>query len=34
VFDLDDAARDQLIEIVRELEARLHAGKLPTSTVE
>ena len=34
VFDLDDAARDQLIEIVRELEARLHAGQLPTSTVE
>jgi Tfp pilus assembly protein PilZ len=34
VFDLDDAARDQLIEIVRELEAQLHAGKLPTSTVE
>jgi Tfp pilus assembly protein PilZ len=34
VFDLDDAARDQLIEIVRELEAQLLAGKLPTSTVE
>jgi Tfp pilus assembly protein PilZ len=34
VFDLDDAARDQLIEIVRELEAQLHAGKLPASTVE
>lgn len=34
VFDLDDAARDQLAEIVRELEAQLHAGKLPVSTVE
>ena len=34
VFDLDDAARDQLTEIVRELEAQLHAGKLPTSFVE
>jgi len=34
VFDLDDAARDQLAEIVRELEAQLHAGKLPTDTVE
>jgi Tfp pilus assembly protein PilZ len=34
VFDLDDAARDQLAEIVRELEAQLHAGKLPTGTVE
>jgi Tfp pilus assembly protein PilZ len=34
VFDLDDAARDQLTEIVRELEAQLHAGKLPTDTVE
>ncbi|HEX3766479.1 MAG TPA: PilZ domain-containing protein [Kofleriaceae bacterium] len=34
VFDLDDAARDQLAEVVRELEAQLHAGKLPTSTVE
>jgi Tfp pilus assembly protein PilZ len=34
VFDLDDAARDQLAEIVRELEDQLHAGKLPTDTVE
>ena len=34
VFDLDDAARDQLAEIVRELEAQLHAGKLPTGAVE
>ena len=34
VFDLDDAARDQLTEIVRELEDQLHAGKLPTDTVE
>jgi Tfp pilus assembly protein PilZ len=34
VFDLDDAARSQLTEIVRDLEAQLHAGKLPASTVE
>jgi Tfp pilus assembly protein PilZ len=34
VFDLDDATRAQLVEIVRELEEQLHAGKLPTSTVE
>jgi Tfp pilus assembly protein PilZ len=34
VFDLDDATRGQLIEIVRELEAQLRAGELPKSTVE
>lgn len=34
VFDLDDAARDQLAEVVRELEAQLLAGKLPTDAVE
>jgi Tfp pilus assembly protein PilZ len=34
VFDLDDAARDQLAEIVRELEDQLHAGKLPGGAVE
>ena len=34
VFDLDDAARDQLVEIVRALEAQLHAGTLPTGTLE
>jgi Tfp pilus assembly protein PilZ len=34
VFDLDDAARDQLAEVVRELEVQLLSGKLPTSTVE
>ena len=34
VFDLDDAARDQLTEIVRELEDQLHTGKLPTDSVE
>ncbi len=34
VFDLDDAARDRLAEIVRELEAQFHAGKLPTGAVE
>ncbi|HMG54963.1 MAG TPA: PilZ domain-containing protein [Kofleriaceae bacterium] len=34
VFDLDDAARDQLAEIVRELEDQLISGKLPTGAVE
>jgi Tfp pilus assembly protein PilZ len=34
VFDLDDAARDQLSEVVRELEDQLHAGTLPTGTIE
>ena len=34
VFELDDAAREQLVAIVRDLEDQLHAGKLPTSTVE
>jgi Tfp pilus assembly protein PilZ len=34
VFDLDDATRSQLAEIVRELEAQLAAGKLPTSQIE
>lgn len=34
VFDLDDAARDQLAEVVRQLEDQLHAGTLPMSTVE
>jgi uncharacterized protein (TIGR02266 family) len=34
VFDLDDAARDHLTAIVRELEEQLLAGKLPTETVE
>ncbi|HEY0476586.1 MAG TPA: PilZ domain-containing protein [Kofleriaceae bacterium] len=34
VFDLDDATRDQLAEVVRQLEDQLHAGTLPTSTVE
>jgi Tfp pilus assembly protein PilZ len=34
VFDLDDAARRELVAIIAELEAQLHAGKLPTSTVE
>jgi hypothetical protein len=33
VFDLDDATRGQLVEIIRELEAQLHAGKLPTSSL-
>jgi Tfp pilus assembly protein PilZ len=34
VFDLDEATRDQLVEIVRELEDQLHAGKLPTGAAE
>jgi Tfp pilus assembly protein PilZ len=34
VFDLDDAARAQLTEIIVDLEAQLHAGKLPNSTLE
>jgi Tfp pilus assembly protein PilZ len=34
VFDLDDAARDQLVEIVRDLEAQLHAGTLPTGSAD
>jgi hypothetical protein len=34
VFELDDAAREQLVAIVRELEDQLHAGLLPTGVVE
>ena len=34
VFDLDAATREQLVETIRELEHLLHAGQLPTSTVE
>ena len=34
VFELDDATRSQLIEIVRELEAKLRAGLLPKNTLE
>ncbi|HEX7842540.1 MAG TPA: PilZ domain-containing protein [Kofleriaceae bacterium] len=34
VFDLDDTTRDQLTEIVRELEDQLHAGTLPTGALE
>jgi Tfp pilus assembly protein PilZ len=34
VFDLDEVTRNQLVEIVRDLEEQLHAGKLPTSAVE
>jgi Tfp pilus assembly protein PilZ len=34
VFELDDAGRAQLTEIVSDLEDQMHAGKLPTSTVE
>ena len=34
VFDLDDAQRELLIAIMKELEDELHAGHLPTNTVE
>ncbi|HEU4728771.1 MAG TPA: PilZ domain-containing protein [Kofleriaceae bacterium] len=34
VFDLDDATRGELLAVIADLEAQLHAGKLPTSTVE
>ena len=34
VFDLDDAGRAQLVEIIGELEVQLHAGRLPVKTVE
>jgi Tfp pilus assembly protein PilZ len=34
VFDLDDATRSQLVEIIRDLEAQLHAGKLPLGSLE
>jgi Tfp pilus assembly protein PilZ len=34
VFELDDAQREQLTEVVRDLEAALIAGKLPTTTLE
>jgi Tfp pilus assembly protein PilZ len=34
VFDLDDAGRDRLIAIILELERQLHAGQLPTGSVE
>jgi hypothetical protein len=34
VFDLDDAGRAQLTELIVDLEARLHAGQLPSGSVE
>jgi len=34
VFELDDAQRAALIAVVRDLEAQLLEGKLPTTTVE
>jgi hypothetical protein len=34
VFELDEAGRAQLAEIVRDLEDQLHAGKLPTGALE
>jgi uncharacterized protein (TIGR02266 family) len=34
VFELDDAQREELIAVMKELEAALHAGALPSNTVE
>jgi len=34
VFECDETQREQLMAIVNELEAQLHAGKLPTAIVE
>jgi Tfp pilus assembly protein PilZ len=34
VFDLDDATRSELAEIVRDLEIQLDAGKLPASLMQ
>ncbi len=34
VFDLDDTTRNQLVELVRDLEAQLLAGKLPADTID
>jgi Tfp pilus assembly protein PilZ len=34
VFDVDDATRAALLEIIRELEDQLHAGMLPTTALE
>ena len=34
VFELDDAQREQLVGVVRDLEAALLAGKLPTTSLE
>ena len=34
VFDLDDAAREQLQKVMEELEKALEAGQLPTTVIE
>jgi hypothetical protein len=34
VFELDDAQREQLAAVVKELEQLLQDGKLPTNVVE
>ena len=34
VFELDDAQRELLIGVMKELEDELHAGRLPTNTTE
>jgi uncharacterized protein (TIGR02266 family) len=34
VFDLDEAQREQLSSVIKELEEQLHAGRLPTNATE
>jgi uncharacterized protein (TIGR02266 family) len=34
VFELDEAQREQLIEVIKELEDELKEGRLPTNAVE
>lgn len=34
VFDIDDTQRDQLAAVLKELEAKLEAGKLPSTALE
>lgn len=34
VFDLDDAQREQLIAVIKELEDQMHNGRLPTAAIE
>jgi Tfp pilus assembly protein PilZ len=34
VFDLDDAQRELLVAVMKELEGEFHAGRLPTNSLE
>jgi hypothetical protein len=34
VFDCDDAQREQLAAIIKQLEEQLAAGRLPTNAIE